>query len=45
MPDFEPDVVVHVRRDDYLYHGWALPFSYYEEAIERLNPRAVASAF
>jgi len=38
MPDFQPDLIVHVRRDDYLYYGWALPFSYYEEAIERLNP-------
>jgi hypothetical protein len=29
---------VHVRRADYIGHGWALPFSYYEEAIERALP-------
>lgn len=38
MPQFKPDLVVHVRRKDYIYNGWALPFSYYEQAIERLNP-------
>ena len=28
-------LVLHVRRMDYVTVGWALPFSYYEEAIER----------
>jgi hypothetical protein len=37
-PLLKPDLVVHVRRTDYILHGWALPFSYYEEAIERLIP-------
>jgi hypothetical protein len=39
MPDARPDVVVHVRRTDYVHQGWALPFSYYQEAMERLVPR------
>jgi hypothetical protein len=34
--DIEPEAVVHVRRTDYLDHGWALPFSYYDEALEIL---------
>ena len=29
------DLVVHVRRRDYLWHGWALPFSWYEQLIEQ----------
>lgn len=29
------DLVVHVRRRDYLWHGWALPFSWYERLIEQ----------
>ena len=29
------DLVVHVRRRDYLWHGWALPFSWYEQMIEQ----------
>jgi len=29
------DLVVHVRRRDYLWHGWALPFSWYEQLIEK----------
>lgn len=33
-----PDVVVHVRRGDYVALGWALPYSYYEEALTRLLP-------
>ncbi|MCS5704699.1 alpha-1,2-fucosyltransferase [Synechococcus sp. FGCU-3] len=40
-PAFEPDekasgcdLVVHVRRGDYLLHNWGAPFSYYQEAIE-----------
>ena len=35
----KPDVVVHVRRSDYVRLGWALPFSFYQEALERLLPR------
>jgi len=33
------DVVVQVRRTDYVRIGWALPFSYYQTAIEKLLPR------
>jgi len=33
------DLVVHVRRRDYLWHGWALPFSWYEQLIETSNFR------
>ena len=33
------DLVVHVRRRDYLWHGWALPFSWYEQLIERSSFR------
>jgi hypothetical protein len=33
------DVVVNVRRTDFVQLGWALPFSYYSEALERLSPR------
>jgi hypothetical protein len=29
------DLVVHVRRRDYLWHGWALPFSWYQQLIEQ----------
>lgn len=39
VPDIKPAVVVNVRRTDYVQVGWALPFSYYEEAIERLLPQ------
>lgn len=28
------DLVIHVRRGDYLLHNWGAPFSFYEEAIE-----------
>jgi len=31
-------LVVNVRRCDYIQLGWAMPFSYYENAIERLLP-------
>jgi hypothetical protein len=34
----KPDVVVNVRRTDFVQLGWALPFSYYEAAIERVLP-------
>ncbi|MCE9609403.1 MAG: hypothetical protein K8R23_04155, partial [Chthoniobacter sp.] len=39
-PDLKPqDLVVNVRRGvDYFEIGWLLPFSFYEEAIERLLP-------
>lgn len=33
------DAVVNVRRTDYIGLGWALPFAYYEEAIERALPK------
>jgi hypothetical protein len=32
------DLVVHVRRTDYVGHGWALPFSFYQDAIDRFLP-------
>jgi hypothetical protein len=34
-------IVINVRRCDYLQLGWALPFSYYEEAIEKLRSKKV----
>ena len=37
-PAVRPDVVVHVRRRDYVNIGWALPFSFYDEALTRLLP-------
>jgi hypothetical protein len=37
-PDIKPGVVVHIRRADYVRHGWALPYSYYDEALETLLP-------
>jgi hypothetical protein len=37
-PDIKPGVVVHVRRGDYVQMGWALPYSYYHEAIETVLP-------
>lgn len=33
-----PDLVLNVRRTDYIALGWALPFSYYDEAIRRALP-------
>jgi hypothetical protein len=38
IPEEPIDLVVNVRRTDYVQLGWALPFSYYEEAISRLLP-------
>ena len=38
-PDVKPGVVVHVRRTDYVQKDWALPYSYYDEALETLLPR------
>jgi hypothetical protein len=37
-PCLNADVVVHIRRGDYVELGWALPFSYYEEAIQAALP-------
>jgi hypothetical protein len=31
-------VVLHVRRTDYVQFGWALPFSFYESALQHLKP-------
>lgn len=28
------DLVVHIRRGDYLLHNWGAPYSFYQEAIE-----------
>ncbi len=39
VPCSDADLVVNVRRTDYVGLGWALPFSYYEEAIERTLPK------
>ncbi len=38
-PCTDADVVVNVRRTDYIGLGWALPFSFYEEAIELTLPK------
>lgn len=37
-PATAPDVVLHVRRMDFVQLGWALPFSFYEAALRRLPP-------
>jgi hypothetical protein len=38
------DLVVHVRRTDYIANGWALPFSYYQQAIDLIyQPGMVVS--
>jgi hypothetical protein len=37
-PAAPPDTVLHIRRTDYVTLGWALPFSFYERAMERLSP-------
>lgn len=34
-----PDLVVNVRRTDYVALGWALPYSYYATAIDHALPR------
>ncbi|MBI4470328.1 MAG: hypothetical protein HY650_13500 [Acidobacteria bacterium] len=36
VPDVGVDVVLHVRRTDFIQLGWALPFSFYSAALERL---------
>ncbi|MFM9073648.1 MAG: alpha-1,2-fucosyltransferase, partial [Cyanobium sp.] len=36
-PPAADDLVVHVRRKDYIAYGWAAPFSYYQTAIESQN--------
>jgi len=38
-PCSDADLVVNVRRTDYISLGWALPFSYYEKAIDSLLPK------
>ena len=42
VPDVKPGLVVNVRRTDYIQLGWALPFSYYEQAIDRMLPEGCA---
>lgn len=38
------ELVVHVRRTDYIAIGWALPFSYYQQAIDLIyKPGMVVS--
>jgi hypothetical protein len=37
-PPMKPDLVLHVRRTDYIPKGWALPFSFYRDAVDRLLP-------
>jgi hypothetical protein len=37
VPAGPAGVVLNVRRTDYVQLGWALPFSFYKEALERLN--------
>ena len=36
----DDDLVVNVRRTDYVRLGWALPFSFYDEAIQRAGAKA-----
>lgn len=36
QPRHRPDIFVHVRRTDYVEAGWALPFAYYEQALNLL---------
>lgn len=38
VPEERPELVVHVRRTDYVANGWALPFAYFEEALKRCQP-------
>jgi hypothetical protein len=33
------DLIIHVRRGDYLWHGWSLPFSWYEQLIDQASFR------
>lgn len=37
--DNVPDLIIHVRRADYVQKGWALPYSYYDQAIKLLLPQ------
>lgn len=37
-PALRPQVVVNVRRTDYVWRGWALPYSFYERALRQLLP-------
>lgn len=37
-PAERPETVLHVRRNDYVTNGWALPFTFYEAALDRLAP-------
>ena len=37
-PPKAPDVVLHVRRMDYVQLGWALPFAFYDDALRQLRP-------
>lgn len=40
-PPHEEDLVMHVRRGDYVANHWALPFSYYESIIQEGSHRRV----
>jgi hypothetical protein len=37
-PEAAPGVVMNIRRTDYVWRGWALPFSFYEDALNHLAP-------
>lgn len=39
VPVMPPDLVLHVRRTDYVNLGWAMPFSFYEEVLGRFLPQ------
>lgn len=36
-PQIRPAVVVNVRRTDYVQLGWALPYSFYQDALRQLQ--------
>ena len=41
IPGEDDEVVVAVRRGDYIRLGWTLPFDYYRRALERLRFRRI----
>lgn len=36
VPKTKPGTVLHIRRTDYVQLGWALPFSFYEQALQQV---------
>jgi len=44
IPDFsvdDEDVIVCIRRGDYIRFGWALPMSYYDDALAKIKYRKI----